>query len=38
MLQGLEPRASTPAEFSSLVEKEIAKWSKVVRDAGIKAE
>jgi len=38
MLQGLEPRASTPAEFSGLIEKEIAKWSKVVRDAGIKAD
>jgi tripartite-type tricarboxylate transporter receptor subunit TctC len=38
MLQGLEPRATTPAEFSALIEREIAKWSKVVRDAGIKAE
>ena len=38
MLQGLEPRASTPGEFSGLIEKEIAKWSKVVRDAGIKAD
>jgi len=38
MLQGLEPRATTPAEFSTLIEKEIAKWSKVVRDAGIKAD
>jgi tripartite-type tricarboxylate transporter receptor subunit TctC len=38
MLQGLEPRATTPAEFAALIEKEIAKWAKVVRDAGIKAE
>ena len=38
MLQGLEPRTSTPAEFTSLISNEIAKWSKVVRDAGIKAE
>jgi len=38
MLQGLEPHATTPLEFSALIEKEIAKWSKVVRDAGIKAE
>ncbi len=38
MLQGLEPRASTPAEFTALIGREITKWSKVVRDAGIKAE
>ena len=38
LLQGLEPRSSTPAEFSDIVLKEIAKWSKVVRDAGIRAE
>lgn len=38
MLQGLEARASTPAEFSTMVVNEIGKWSKVVRDAGIKAE
>ena len=38
MMQGLEARASTPAEFSTMVVNEIAKWSKVVRDAGIKAE
>jgi tripartite-type tricarboxylate transporter receptor subunit TctC len=38
MLQGLEPHASTPTEFSALIAKEIVKWSKVVRDAGIKAE
>jgi tripartite-type tricarboxylate transporter receptor subunit TctC len=38
MLQGLEPRASTPEEFSNLIRGEIAKWSKVVRDAGIRAD
>ena len=38
VLQGLEPRTSTPAEFSALIGREIAKWAKVVRDAGIKAE
>jgi len=37
-LQGLEARTSTPAGFSALIGREIAKWSKVVRDAGIKAE
>jgi tripartite-type tricarboxylate transporter receptor subunit TctC len=38
MAQGLEPRANTPAEFATLIRDEIAKWSKVVRDAGIKPE
>jgi tripartite-type tricarboxylate transporter receptor subunit TctC len=38
MLQGLEPRGGTPAEFASLIRNEIAKWTKVVRDAGIKGE
>ena len=38
MLQGLESRASTPAEFAALIKNEIAKWSKVVREAGIRAE
>ncbi len=38
LLQGIEPRSSTPAEFSGIIGKEIVKWSKVVRDAGIKAE
>src|SRR4051812_6122033 len=28
MLQGIEPRASTPGEFAALIDKEIAKWSK----------
>ncbi|MEN3355319.1 MAG: hypothetical protein V7640_3477 [Betaproteobacteria bacterium] len=35
---GAEPAPTTPDAFSSMVKKEIAKWSKVVKDANIKAE
>jgi len=35
---GFEPIASTPAEFSTRIQAEIAKWSKVIRDANIKPE
>lgn len=33
--QGVEPLASTPAEFSSYLRTETEKWNKVVRAAGI---
>lgn len=36
--QGLEIVASTPAQFGARVAAEIAKWRKVIADAGIKAE
>jgi tripartite-type tricarboxylate transporter receptor subunit TctC len=36
--QGLEVVASTPAEFASRIGQEIAKWRKVIHDAGIKLE
>ena len=35
---GAEPSPTTPEAFSAMVKKEIAKWSKVVKDAGIKPE
>lgn len=35
---GAEPLGSTPEEFSAFVKAEYAKWGKVVKDAGIKAE
>jgi tripartite-type tricarboxylate transporter receptor subunit TctC len=35
--QGIEAIPSTPAEFSAYIRSEIAKWSKVVKAAGIKA-
>lgn len=35
---GAELLASTPEQFSAFVRREMAKWAKVVKDAGIKAE
>jgi tripartite-type tricarboxylate transporter receptor subunit TctC len=35
---GLEPVGGTPQEFGTLLQKETAKWAKVVKDANIKAE
>jgi tripartite-type tricarboxylate transporter receptor subunit TctC len=35
---GADPVGSTPAQFHKFVADEIAKWTKVVKEAGIKAE
>jgi tripartite-type tricarboxylate transporter receptor subunit TctC len=35
---GFEPVVNTPAEFASQIKRELPKWSKLVRDANIKAE
>jgi tripartite-type tricarboxylate transporter receptor subunit TctC len=35
---GADPVGNTPEEFAALVKSEVAKWAKVVRAAGIKAE
>jgi tripartite-type tricarboxylate transporter receptor subunit TctC len=35
---GAEPVGDTPAEFSQFIAAEIAKWAKVVNDAGVKLE
>jgi tripartite-type tricarboxylate transporter receptor subunit TctC len=35
---GLEPFASTPAEFGQFIAERTEKWGKVIRSAGIKAE
>jgi tripartite-type tricarboxylate transporter receptor subunit TctC len=35
---GISAFSSTPAEFATLIASETAKWGKVIRDAGIKAE
>jgi tripartite-type tricarboxylate transporter receptor subunit TctC len=35
---GAEPAPTTPEAFSTMVKNEIAKWSKVVKDANIKPE
>jgi tripartite-type tricarboxylate transporter receptor subunit TctC len=36
--QGMDPAPNTPEEFSALVKSEVGRWSKVIQDAGIKAE
>jgi tripartite-type tricarboxylate transporter receptor subunit TctC len=33
---GMEPAGSTPQELSEFVRSEIVRWTKVVRDAGIR--
>ena len=38
LAQGLEPTASTPEEVRSLVEKDLVKWERVVREAKISPE
>ena len=35
---GVEPSTSSPDELGSILKNEIAKWSKVIRDAGIRAD
>ena len=35
---GIEPDPSTPAQLDERVRAELAKWSKIIRDAGIKAQ
>ena len=35
---GYEPVGSTPAQFGAYNKAEIAKWTKVIKGAGIKAE
>jgi tripartite-type tricarboxylate transporter receptor subunit TctC len=35
---GAEPVGDTPAEFGQFIAAEIAKWAKVVNDAGVKLE
>ncbi|HEY9447396.1 MAG TPA: tripartite tricarboxylate transporter substrate binding protein, partial [Burkholderiales bacterium] len=36
--EGAEPTTSTPAELTAFLKAEIAKWSQVIKAAGIKAE
>ena len=36
--QGVEPVGGTPAQFADHIKTEIAKWAKVVKDAGVKPE
>ena len=36
--QGLDPIGSTPAEFAAHLKREVARWARVVKEAGIKAD
>jgi tripartite-type tricarboxylate transporter receptor subunit TctC len=36
--RGLEPAATTPEEFARHIGAEIERWSKVIRESGIRAE
>jgi len=36
--QGITPRSTTTDEFAALIKSDMAKWAKVVRDAGIQPE
>jgi tripartite-type tricarboxylate transporter receptor subunit TctC len=38
LVDGSEARVSTPEELEKMITAEIAKWSKVIRQAGIKEE
>ena len=35
---GSEPVGNTPGQFAAHIKSEIAKWAKVVKEAGIRAE
>jgi tripartite-type tricarboxylate transporter receptor subunit TctC len=36
--EGAEPTTSTPAQLTAFLKEEIAKWGKVIKAAGIKAD
>jgi tripartite-type tricarboxylate transporter receptor subunit TctC len=36
--EGIEPAGSTPEQFSAIIKSDIAKWTRVVREAKIKPE
>jgi tripartite-type tricarboxylate transporter receptor subunit TctC len=36
--QGLDPAGGTPAEFATKIKDELAKWARVIKAAGLKAE
>ena len=36
--QGMDPTGTTPAEFDAYLRSEIAKWTRVVKEAGIRGE
>lgn len=36
--QGVDPQGSTPREFAQLFDAEYARWGKLIRDSGVKAD
>jgi tripartite-type tricarboxylate transporter receptor subunit TctC len=36
--QGVEVRTTTPEEFGAFIKSEVARWAKVIKEAGIKAD
>ena len=38
LAQGFEPVGGTPEEFGAYIKSEIAKWARVIKAAGIRAE
>ena len=36
--RGIDPQTSSPSEFGDFVRSDLAKWSKIVKDAGVKPE
>jgi len=36
--QGFEPESSSPEEFSELIERDILKWAKVIKESGAKPD
>lgn len=38
MALGVEPKGNTPSEFAALIDSEVQRWTKVVRDANIRVE
>ena len=36
--QGVDVQTSTPEQFDALVKAEVARWAKVIKDAGIRAD
>jgi tripartite-type tricarboxylate transporter receptor subunit TctC len=35
---GMQPMTNSPKEITSMIERDLAQWGKVIKDAGIKAE
>ena len=36
--QGIEPMTATPQELAALIKTDLARWSKVIKETGIKPD